>query len=396
MKNFENLDNQIHEKMNEKLGIPNLDEILAEKPLRDLNPIFIKAFRERAANRNPNEILQDYESKNEFYGVSSIDQRKLIKLESTFYEILPEKFHAVEVSPISPLGLNSVITKVSQDISLSTIRGSEVISDPTTSLVLECAMRRKKQLVNENTRMELVNLATAQRVLRLQPFDKDKGYMQHFTLFGLCTGGRDKGEASFVVDSTIEHISIWLDLIKHLKNSGYAFDNISVNISDIRVLEKLITTLSLPREEINKNSFNEDFDFFKEYNIRIPKEIFSMQEIKTELFEQYGLGDKIAYLSALEQRVIQPLREKYPDIRFCLDFARKGGLGYYQNVCFHIFASNFNGRNIPLADGGSVDWLGKLLSSNKERAFTSGFGAELVQKLFSQIKKNRYDLRKPT
>lgn len=386
MKNFENPNNQIHEKMSEKVGVPNLVEILAEKPLRDLNPIFIKAFRERTSNINPNEILQDYESKKEFYGVSSIDQRELIKLESAFYTVVPEKFHAVEVSPISPLGLNSVITKVSQDISLSAIRGSEVVSDPTTSLALECATRRKKQLVNEDTRMELVNLATAQRVLRLQPFDKNKGYEQHFTLFGLCTGGRDKGDASFVVDSTIEHISIWLDLIKHLNGGGYTFDNISVNLSDIRVLEKLITTLSLPREEINKNSFNEDFDFFKEYNIRIPKEVSSMQEINTELFEQHGLGDKIDYLSALEQRVMQPLKEKYPEVNFCLDFARKGGLGYYQNVCFHIFASNFNGRNMPLADGGSVDWLEKLLSDSKERAFTSGFGAELVQKLFYQRK----------
>lgn len=75
MKNFENPNNQIHEKMSEKVGVPNLAEILAEKPLRDLNPIFIKAFKERTSNINPNEILQDYESKKEFYGVSSIDQQ---------------------------------------------------------------------------------------------------------------------------------------------------------------------------------------------------------------------------------------------------------------------------------------------------------------------------------
>lgn len=372
--------------MSDKVGISNLAETLAEKPMRELNPIFIKAFRDRVASIKPNEILQDRESKKEFYGVSSMDQRELVKLEADFYEILPEKFNAVEVSPISPLGLNSVITKVSQDVTLSAIRGSEVISDPTTSLVLECAIRRKQQLANKNTFTELTNLATAQRVLRLQPFDRDKGYEQHFKLFGLCTGGRDKGGASFVVDSAIEHISIWLDLIKHLKNKEYSFGDVSVNISDIRLLEKMIATLSLPRDEINKNSFNENFDLFKQYNIKIPKEVLSTQEINTELFEHYGLGDSLDYLLALEQRVILPLREKYPKIRFCLDFARKGGLGYYQNICFHIFASN-NGRNVPLADGGSVDWLEKLLSSNKERAFTSGFGAELMQKIF--LKKDK-------
>lgn len=382
MTNFEKPNSQIHKKAEEKCGVPNLSEVLAERPLRELNPIFVKAFRERAEKRNPNEILNDYESKKEFYGISSIDQRELIKLESEFYTVVPEKFKAVEVSPISPFGLNSVITKVSQDISLSTIRGSEVVSDPTTPLVLECAARRKQMLVNDDTRMDLVNLATTQRVLRLQPFDKDKGYMQHFSLFGLCSGGRDQGKESFMIDSISEHISVWLDLVNLLKKNGYSFDDISVNLSDIKVLEQLITALALPREKINENSLNEDFDFFKEYNVDFPREVTSMQEIKGDVFEKHGLGDMVSYLTALEQRILQPLKEKYPEIRFCFDFARKAGLGYYQKACFHIFASNSEGRNIQLADGGSVDWLEKLLSSKKERATTSGFGAELIQKLF--------------
>jgi len=173
---------------------------------------------------------------------------------------------------------------------------------------------------------------------------------------------------------------------KTFKNNGHSFDNISVNLSDIKVLEQLITTLLIPREEINKNSLNEDFDFFKEFNIDLPREVASMQEIETEIFERHGLGNMISYLVALEQQILQPLREKYPEVHFCFDFARKAGLGYYQKACFHIFASNSEGRNIQLADGGSVDWLEKLLSSKKERAITSGFGAELIQKLFCSKK----------
>jgi len=41
--------------------------------------------------------------------------------------------------------------------------------------------------------------------------------MQHFSLFGLCSGGRDQGKESFMINSTIEHISVWLDLVRHLK-----------------------------------------------------------------------------------------------------------------------------------------------------------------------------------
>lgn len=61
---------------------------------------------------------------------------------------------------------------------------------------------------------------------------------------------------------------------------------------------------------------------------------------------------------------------------------RKAGLGYYENICYHIFAKNDEEREIQLADGGSVNWVGQFLNSGREHGFSSGFGSELIQKLF--------------
>ncbi len=62
---------------------------------------------------------------------------------------------------------------------------------------------------------------------------------------------------------------------------------------------------------------------------------------------------------------------------------RKAGLGYYNGICFHIY-SNVNDNKIQLSDGGVSDWCAQLLSDHNEQTVTSGFGAELILKLFGK------------
>ena len=165
------------------------------------------------------------------------------------------------------------------------------------------------------------------RVLRLQPFDKEKGYMQHFNLLGLCSSGRDKGMESFMIDSIKSHISIWLDFMQKLRDNNYVFNDVDVKLSDIGTLEQIIRNLNLPREVIYKNTFNEEFDFFEEYKILLPREINSVQEVDQNTLNYSGVLSRQSYLLALEQRILDPLRIQYPEVRFCFDFARKAGLG---------------------------------------------------------------------
>ena len=375
-------ENNVVHKLCTKLGFPSLADVLAKVAWRDVQPILVQVMRDRLENKSVHELLAEYENKFGFYGVSDIDQRNLHEFVGRFYSVLPDTYQVPELAPITPIGLNALLSQVSQDVSLSSIRASEVVSDPTTPLALHCAYERKKMMSDKDRLHDSVCLATMHRVLRLQSFDSSKGYMQHFRLLGLCSGGRDTVHATFFVKHIIEHISVWLDFVNHLNEHGYVFHNVTVKLSDIRVAEMLIAHLSLNREVLNRHSLDEEYDFFESNNISFPKEALSIDEIPEESIGVHGLTKLKDSLRTSEERIIKPLRDRYPNVRFSFDFARKAGLGYYEHLCYHIFAENKDGRDVQLADGGSVDWLSKLLSSKKERMVTSGFGCELIQNLF--------------
>lgn len=383
-KSMEN-ENNVVRNLCTNLGNPTLSEDLTKAAWRDVQPILIKVMRDRVANRNAPELVAEFENRSEFYGVSGIDQRELHEFVGHFYSVLPEDYEVPELAPITPFGLNALLSHVSQDVSLTSIRTSEVVSDPTTPLALYCAYLRKQMLPDKTRRYEPARLATMHRVLRLQPFDRSKGYMQHFRLLGLCSGGRDSGHSTFFIEHVIEHVSIWLDLINRLQRYGYSFKEVEVKISDMRVAEALIKHHDLDRSIINLHSLDEEFNFLEINKISFPKEAEMIRNIPEEVFMQHGLEALRLSLKSVEERALQPLRDRYPKTRFAFDFARKAGLGYYEHLCYHVFAKNKDGRRVQLADGGSVDWLAKLLMSKKERMVTSGFGCELVQNLFRPV-----------
>ncbi len=301
----------------------------------------------------------------------------------TCYSAVPSFFDFVEMSPIAPFGVNTALSNISQNKILSTIRGSEVVGDATTQLSLECASRRKEFLSDTTSAAQVVHLCSSQRVVRLQPFDNSKGYMQHFNLFGLCSGGRNSVSKAFAIEWIKEHIFILLNILTALGKKGYLFNNISVSISDIRFIKQVASSLRISQDYIIRQSADEDFNFFREFNVEFPEEVETISSISAENFTRCGLVDQIAYFSHLEKGIISPIREKYQNVRFCFDFSRKDGLGYYPHICFHIFANTRDGRRVQLADGGAVDWLAKLLNNKKEAMVTSGIGSELIQKLFN-------------
>ena len=281
---------------------------------------------------------------------------------------------------INPLGTNSRITFLSQNMILSTIKNSEVCGDPTTALTLE-ACKRRKELTMKNKINEEVNLATVQKVLRMQKFDTSKGYMQHFDLFGLVSSGRKQKNRRFDVDKIYEHIEIWLKLCDKLKKKNFNLGKIEVGITDIDFVEHLVRNNYIERKVINENSFNE-FDLFKEEKIDIPKKIKGFGDLSNDQCQKYKLDFLKKKIDEMENNFIKKLSKKYKDVNFYIEMDRKGGLGYYNGLCFHIYSNN-GGKIVPLCDGGVTDWNEKLLSDKKEISITSGFGAELVLKLFS-------------
>ncbi len=367
--------------ISEELGVPNLLEILSTAPMRRLQPVLVHAFNNRAKARKPAELLQEYERKQEFLGISQITQANLYRFALKCHEVVSSTFEAVQTSPVAPFGLNAILSMISQNNTLSSIRGLEVVSDLTSQLALECALKRKQNIALKDN--SAVHICTSGRVLRLQPFNKSKGYMQHFNLFALCSGGPNiSSDGGFAIPTLQKHIAMLLNTIFILQKEGYRSSNITVKISDMQFLDQLIDAIKLSRENILRNSLNDDFDLFAEYQVQFPKEIEGACELNQAMFENNSLVNRVKYFSHIERGIIEPLRATNPEVRFRFDFNRKAGLGYYPHLCFHIFATNQKGDVIQVADGGAVDWAAKLLGNRREAMVTSGIGSELMQKLF--------------
>ncbi len=120
----------------QELGANKIFEILSKTPQRRLQPILLEAWKRRAKTKTPADILRAYEQKYQFFGVSSISQRKLIEFIQLCFKIASIDFDIVETSPITPLGLNSVLSHVSQNNILSTIKDAEVVGDITSQLAI--------------------------------------------------------------------------------------------------------------------------------------------------------------------------------------------------------------------------------------------------------------------
>ncbi len=374
-------DDAIVERIMVGMGIPDLLDRLTALPGKDFQSLLLRVIAERVKERPLSEIVRAA-GREEFFGPSSLDQRELHRFDGFFFRVIPESFAAVELSPVNPLGLNAALTRVSQNNVLSSLRGMEVVADPTTALSLE-ASRRRKKLFDANPRDSTpVDLCTCQRVLRLQPFDKALGYLQHFDVFALCTAGRAMaGTEAFTIQHALRHIRIHLDLVRVLNREGFDCRDMTVYISDIRLMEQLVQRASVDRPALMRSVLDPAFKPFDFLKVALPSKCGSAAALADELKTQ-ELGEQATFFSVLENELLMPLRQEYPEVQLGFDLARMAGLGYYKDFCFHLYAKNKDGREIQLSDGGTSDWTQRLLVNGKERLLTSGFGAELVHNSF--------------
>jgi hypothetical protein len=340
--------------------------------------LLILSSEDKTSLKSPSQLFSEYSDKQEFFRPSDFSQEELLEFQLQQFSVLKGKFKTIETSPINPQGINSVLTSISQNVSLTTTRNSEVAGDPTTALALEAALLRRKSPESR------IDLATSQKVLRMQPFEKDKGYMQHFLLLGLCTAGKSNERFSFLYEAIIKHIEAQLDIFISMNSNGFEINQLEVLLSDISIVEQILELSSGDRNQINRNSLNPDFSLFDFLYISLPENITSSHEISDEELVEAGILDKRKVLERMESLVLKPLRVKYPSIRFGFELSRKAGLGYYDKTCFHIFGVNKDGQKIQLSDGGRVNWTAKLLGDRKELCVISGMGTELIYKFFKK------------
>ena len=178
------------------LGVPDASAVLGDDVSgADLTSFLLEVARRRAGRVTPTDLLRAAR-RDRFVAPGLVDARALHRLIGHLCDALPEEFELIELAPVAPLGTHSVVATVHQDKVVTTTRGTEVAADPTNALALLAALRRRDDTT--------VRLGAVQRVLRAQP--PPPGLQPHFTVLGLVTAGRDRGNLEFERTAMLEQL----------------------------------------------------------------------------------------------------------------------------------------------------------------------------------------------
>lgn len=195
-----------------------------------LQSLLLEVMQQRAHRRSPAEILAQYQRES-FVQPASGDLRLSLTIDQHFLTAMPE-FEAIELAPVAPLGTCSAVALTDQNRVLTALRSCEVVSDPTNLMALECARRLRA------ARDRPVHLATSQRVLRAQPHPKLPGFAPHFRIFALASGGRERKDHAFTVDTIVLHMRSMLAALDRMAAHGF------------RIGARRVVLLATPQREV--------------------------------------------------------------------------------------------------------------------------------------------------
>jgi hypothetical protein len=298
-------------------GVSDIVACLTERlSPSDLQSLLLDVYAHIAARRSPKKVLDQYEQ-DRFVRPSIADPRVLGELDRVAWSLLPSEYQPIEQSPLCPIGTCTAVATVSQNKIVTTIRNTEVVSDNTNVLALECATRRRKRPSAP------VFLASSHRLTRAQALPSPRSWA-HFRLLSLCAAGRDRGAYAFELSCALSQISFYLRYFEMLSKRGWRIAAPRVAFTDM--LNGLLT----PR---------------------------------------------------IEQQLVEPLRQDFPSAVVVMDPTRTSGRGYYQSVCFKLYMKDQAGVELEIGDGGDVPWTQKLLSNAKERFLVSAVAQERLATL---------------
>lgn len=198
------------------------DALAGGLPASRLWSLLLEVAEARAARRRPADLVEQWD-RDRFVQPALVDQRSLVEVDQHLLAAA-SAFESIELSPVAPLGVCSTMGHASQNKVLSTLRGTEVVSDPTNVLALECARR----LRGDSTRT--VRLATSHRCVRAQEIPKRRGLTANFRIFCLVSAGFERQNHAFVVDAVAEHMTSMLHGLDQLEQHGFAFPDRRITV----------------------------------------------------------------------------------------------------------------------------------------------------------------------
>jgi hypothetical protein len=170
--------------------------------------------------------LREQWQQDRFVQPCQVDARAMLDVDRQLFAAAAA-FEALELSPVAPLGVCASLALASQNKIVSTVRGTEVVSDPTNVLALECARRLR------DGSAQPVRLATSHRCVRAQAVPKRPGFAAHFRMFCLASAGHERENRELTSSALAEHINTHLAALSLLERNGYAVSERSVRILSI-------------------------------------------------------------------------------------------------------------------------------------------------------------------
>lgn len=354
----------------------NVGEFLKDLTVRELHSELINSFAERAGSLAISDVVQQY-NRDRFIAPSNVNQREILRFSNMIAETIPGTYKMIELSPVTSLGSISVLSPVSQNTVLTTIRGNEVVADGVTSLTLEAA---KQVRAGYND----INLATVHRELRTQMHEQP-GFLPHFHALSIISSSISGNRDIFTGKTFTEHVKMYLDIIQKAKDLGYDTNNITIELSNIRVAELMMKNFGIDRSLVMRHTQTPGFNLFDYHKIPLPKKIahYEVFETTKSLPRDYTfLKRPLLYAHNIFESLITEITDEHPSAKIVYDLSRHAGIGYYQDLCIKISASNIHNKSFELVDIGSNNWMYRALQNKKAHLVTGGMGTELFMSQF--------------
>lgn len=227
-------------------------------------------------------------------------------------------FDAIELSPVAPLGTCSAVAIADQNKILSALRGTEVIADPTNCLALEAALRLRARA------REPQGPGSPTGAIRLATCARVVRCQPFPKLPGYAPHFRIFG------------------LVTAGRETRDHGTTVSAAVEQVRAIWR-----GLDRLEQRGYAFGK------------------RHVVLRATAERVAIADRVAAQLADLTIVREPLEHPY-----------------YDGLRFVIYVTSPAGEPVPLADGGAVDWVGKLTANRANACVVAGMGSQLIARVF--------------
>lgn len=344
--------------------------------LRSLSPSdltwqLVPLYSEKIAKKTVKDIMRP----DRFTAPSAVSQRDFARIEQFFFDYFKEA-EFIELSPLQPLGLNSVLAATDGKKALPTIRGQEVNSDATTALFLAAHQR----YTEENLRV-----ATHARTVRPKLFTEESKFLPHFKVFaevslglqGTPFGAR---ELSAIADHLFDELAVLQNIQSGLTPNR--IKKLKVYLGDLALLRNLAKNPSATGHMVTKMAATWQA-------LKLPQFLPIDDNLPDEL-RRLGFKKGVRVLEmfleifATQKEARERAGRTFVDVDFVFDLSRSAGGNYYRHLAYKIAAESSDGLELPLADGGSNDWGIKISGNKQIFTVSSGIGTELLIRNYFQ------------